>query len=328
MKIGFIASNRDTSIGSYRIWIRDLNDYFKYCGIDSRICNNSHDIEESPVLICSKGDFGMVEPLKNRYPDKKIGIVNLAADKRVAADFIIVGSLEEKDSLSHHKNVFLFPLIERLTRDHPAKKHQYEENLSLVFHGSYTHLSKFDPHLKAALEELEGEGEINFNLKIITSDAGFDWKVGRPNIKNIKMHQWQIDTICKEISECDIGLVPNLTTLSEKHLETNCPPVMGLYSTDYAIRFKNKSNAGRSFVFHQLGIPVVSDLTPSNFHILGNPDCGLIAHSKLGWKKSILSLVNHNERNRISLNAKKEFDRLYDPHIWAARLYKEIMEIS
>jgi glycosyltransferase involved in cell wall biosynthesis len=93
------------------------------------------------------------------------------------------------------------------------------------------------------------------------------------------------------------------------------------------MRFKNKSNAGRSFVFHQLGIPVVADITPSHFHVMGNPDCGFLVADKAGWYKALLKLTNYRTRQEIADNAKKEFDRLYDPHDWARKLYREIEEI-
>ena len=64
-----------------------------------------------------------------------------------------------------------------------------------------------------------------------------------------------------------------------------------------------------------------------NFHILGNPDCGFIAHNKRGWCKSIMSLADHQTRQFIADNAKVEFDRIYDPLVWAKRLYNQLMEI-
>ena len=88
-----------------------------------------------------------------------------------------------------------------------------------------------------------------------------------------------------------MGLVPNMSDVVElgdysKRVDND----QGLYSTDFAMRMKNKSNAGRSFVFHQLGIPVISDITPSNLHILGDPDCGYVAFNKNSWKKAIEAL--------------------------------------
>ena len=72
--------------------------------------------------------------------------------------------------------------------------------------------------------------------------------------------------------------VPNITQINSKSFPSDS--ALGLYNTDYILRMKNKSNAGRAFVFHQLGIPVVADITPSNFHIMGGDDCGYLVNSK------------------------------------------------
>ena len=326
-KIGFIAQNQDISRGSYRIWVNDLNEYFKQVGINSTICGSVAEAESCEVLICSKDEVNVATHLKSTYPHKKVGVVNLAADtKDLPIDFVIVGSVEEKDSLSHYNNIFLFPLIEAMFQDVPVKQHRDKANLIIGCHGSHTHLGKFKPALCAALEELDEK--IDLELRLITSSEDFKWEVGRPDIKNIKIKRWDIHTIQEDLSRCDIGVVPNITSMHSQLSEFSTSAELGLYSTDYLMRYKNKSNAGRSFVFHQLGIPVVADLTPSNLHILGNPDCGFVAHSKEGWKKSILQLANHEARQFIADNAKREFDRLYDPLVWAQRLYKNIIGVS
>ena len=327
MKIGFVSSTHDLSVGSYRIWVNDLNEYFRQTGTPSVICESPSQVEDCDVLICSKNDVHAAQTLKRSYPDKKVGIINLAADRiDLEVDFVIVGSLEEKDSLSHYDNVFLFPLIENMMQDSPRKVHQPKDKLVIGYHGSHTHLAKFNPYLCAALEEVARH--VDFELSIITSNSNFNWQVGRPNIKNINIKQWSIHSIYEDLRRCDIGLVPNITAIpvgvknTPAHLSE-----MGLYTTDYIVRYKNKSNAGRSFVFHQLGVPVVADLTPSNFHILGNPDCGFVAHNKRGWCKSIMSLTDHQTRQFIADNAKAEFDRVYDPLVWAKRLYNQILGV-
>jgi len=123
----------------------------------------------------------------------------------------------------------------------------------------------------------------------------------------------------------DIGLLPNTTRINDYELKYSMD--FGLYETDYLIRFKNKSNAGRAFVFHQLGIPVVADLTPSHFHILGNPDHGYIVCDKNGWLKAFRELSSTEQRNRIARDAKAEFDRLYNPRTWATKLHQQINEL-
>ena len=72
---------------------------------------------------------------------------------------------------------------------------------------------------------------------------------------------------------------------------------------------------------------MVADITPSHFHVMGNPDCGFLVANEKGWYKAFLKLTNYRERQKIADNAKGEFDRLYNPHDWARKLYMNIQEI-
>ena len=327
-KILFVSRGANISTGSYRIWVHDLNEYFNELGFNSSISSgNVKEIEGSDIIICGKSDSDIAVSIKKNYPRKKVGVINLSCDKKgLPIDFVIVGSLEEMDSLSHYKNVFLYPLIERMYQDpNDYKQHKNSSTLAIGFHGHYPHLSKFSPHLCQALEEMDKTH--NIELKIITSNVGFNWKVGKPKIKNISMKSWDIKTIKQEILGCDIGVVPNITSLNLNDLGLKTSTNLGWYDTDHIVRMKNKSNAGRCFVFHQLGVPVVADLTPSNFHIMGDPECGSIAMSKDGWLKALINLIEPEVRQRMADNAKREFDRLYDPHVWARRLYTNLLEI-
>ena len=104
--------------------------------------------------------------------------------------------------------------------------------------------------------------------------------------------------------------------------------MLGKYATDMKIRFKNKSNIGRLLVLAQCGIPVVADITPSNMHILGNPDNGFAVITEDGWYNALYQLCeDHELRNIISKNAYDEVKRLYNPYIWADKLYKNIVKL-
>ena len=315
------------SLGSYRIWINDLNQYFKNAGIYSEIYKDGMNVNEYDIIICSKNDVQTAINLKQQAPNKKVGIINLSADKKnLPIDFVIVGSLEEKDSLAHYKNVFMFPLVENMYQaEEDYKKHEEKKVLRIGYHGSYTHLAKFNPFLKTALEEMEKQ--CNIELLIVTSPASFNWQIGRPNIKNIIMKNWNIATVKEDLLSCDIGIVPNITNIPFNLSKHETCVDQGLYKTDYIIRMKNKSNAGRAFVFHQLGIPVIGDKTPSNYHILGDPDCGFIAYSKEGWLKALLSLRDHKTRQSMADSAKASFDALYNPSDWSRRLYSNILRM-
>jgi hypothetical protein len=314
LKICFV-DNSKKSRGSYRIWINDLNQYLTRINVNSKIVSIS-DAPYYDVVI-----FGKNYNYK-RIDNKKIGLINPPGYKRYDVDFIITGSLEEADSLSSNDNVFLFPLIEDLFHNKPNKHHTNKNKIKICYHGHQSHLASFEPYLKQALEEFSRETDIE--LLVIHGDPGFNWTYGRPNIP-ISFKRWSYDTILSDIQSCDIGICPNASVAKEPPHKITTEH--GLFNTDYLLRFKNKSNAGRAFVFHQLGIPTIADLTPSHFHVLGNPDCGYIAMSKNGWLSGLRELSSARHRNFIAGNARKEFDRLYDPLEWSRRLYSKILDV-
>ena len=325
-RIRFITRIADRNVGSYRIWIHDLHRYFKELNIPSAISSNptflgKDDIENSEIIIVGKGEPELAANIKSKHPEKKVGLINPAIGNYDYCDFLIVGSIEEQASLSMNKNVFLYPLIEDLYQNIEIKTHTDVDVLRFCFHGHYPHLAKFDPYATAALEEFSKEA--NIELLTIHGHPEFNWEVGRPNIP-IRFKKWSIDTIVNDILSTDIGLCPNIT-----YVDYKCNQIIetGVYNTDYVTRFKNKSNAGRAFVFHQLGLPVITDLTPSNLHILGNPAHGLIVANKDGWLKAFRELLSYKKRNKMALKAKQEFDRLYNPLIWAKNLYSQLNEL-
>ncbi len=237
------------------------------------------------------------------------------------SDFIIVGSIEEKDSLSQNKNVFIFPLIENKYRKIIKKTHIEKDSIVIGVNGNYSHLSKFNPHLKRAIEEFSRE--CNVSLKVVTNSNAPQWKIGKPNIANIDVIPWCLDTVSQEVLDCDIGLIPNITDNTPFFKRTS--KKLGLYNSDYFIRMKNKSNSGRMFVFIQHGIPVIADLTPSNLHILGNPKTGYAVFSKNGWLNALRELKSAHNRKMVSDSALKIFNTLYDPLKWANDLKIELI---
>ena len=325
MKILFYVTNRSMGMGSYRIWINDLNSYFRRCDIQSSITSDYGVINNHDVIICSKGDADAAARIKKEFPNKKVGVINLSADRKLKIDFVIVGSIEEMESLSTYDNVFLYPLIEKMyQRKQDYKTHVQKDTLRIGFHGHYPHLNKFQYGLKQALEKFKKVQKIELLIITGNPDYVYHWP-SKPNEVPLISKGWDFNTVKQHLLSCDIGVVPNTTCL---HTSSSTSIEQGLYNTDYTLRLKNKSNAGRSFVFHQLGIPVIADLTPSNFHILGNPDNGFIANSKSSWLKALIKLKSHETRQRVADSAKKEFDRLYNPKEWAVKLYKNILEMT
>ena len=60
---------------------------------------------------------------------------------------------------------------------------------------------------------------------------------------------------------------------------------------------------------------------------MGDPKCGFLALNRASWLKALTKLADPEARQQIADNAKREFDRLYDPHEWAQRLYEDLLEI-
>ena len=49
--IGFFASNLDIRVGSYRIWVNDLKNYFNEIGITTKIFNNLYEVGNFETVI-------------------------------------------------------------------------------------------------------------------------------------------------------------------------------------------------------------------------------------------------------------------------------------
>ena len=315
MKIAFIDNNPKMSKGSYRIHINDLSYYFNQLGYESKINPsnlNHYDIfihgkTKQPKFIKNKIN-GIITP--NKDDIKILKIVN----------FIIVGSVEEKESLiEHNKNCFLFPQIEKMYSNVKPKIHSKKDKIIIGYHGNQNHLNHMSCGLKNALEKLNKK--YNIELVFICSNKD-EWIQGRPKIPTV-FKKWNIKTIINDIKNFDIGIIPNISEFV-MHNKLNNNNTLGKYNTDYMIRFKNKSNIGRALVLFQLGIPVVADITPSNMHILANPDNGYAVLSEYGWYTAIQDLMDEDKRNFISNNACEEYKRLYDPLKWAKSLLKNI----
>ena len=317
MKIAFISKDQNLSRASYRIHIDNLNYYFNSINIISKI--NPHDIENYNFLIFDKP----IENIYKKNKDQKIGIItpnckNIKSIRK--CDFIIVGSVEEKDSIiKYNKNCFIFPQIEKLYLNVIPKIHIKKDIIIIGYHGNDYHLNHINLGLNKALERLSKE----FNIKFVyICQNKTKWEIGKPNIK-IEFKKWNIKNILNDIMEFDIAIVPNISEINQNN-KLNVNNNLGLYNTDYKIRFKNKSNIGRALVLFQLGIPVVADMTPSNIHILGNPDNGYAVLSEEGWYIALKELCCEKQRNFISKNAYKECKRLYDPLKWAEKLINKI----
>lgn len=334
MRLLFNDNKGDKNIGTTRIMVYDtfnrlkslglnvkLNLYDRYNEFDVVIFGKSMPIEEFRMARLQNPRIlvGSIHP--SDYTTSRVGILK-------ESDFFVVGSIEERDYYYRYSsNVYYMPLIESIFDS--VKLHIDKSPIVLGYHGNLDHLTHFDPFLKEALEALSKEISIKLLVIYNKKELGI-WNKGRPDI-NIEDVQWKHNAIKDVLLQCDIGLVPGTISINRNiakaiyHYLKYYRKYRGVFPNDYLLRFKNTTNAGRAFVFHQLGIPVVSDFIPSCFHILANPKCGYLVNSAEGWLFALRDLCESAEkRQEIARNALIEFNRLYDPLEWSTQLYKNI----
>lgn len=326
------------STGSSRIWTHHLAKLMGNEGVRVFI-NDRESLEHAHVVLLGKSTgLDIFDDTIQREAKPVIGVINpsdYTPERKTAAlraDFLLVGSQEERDYyLQYNRNVFIFPLIEDIATQ--PKQHVQTSEVTLGYHGNLHHLNQFFPHITRAIEAVAREIPLKMIALYNIGQEGL-WKKGRPSIP-IQDVQWDLGSFPAALMASDIGIVPGLAPceglrgrLAKWITGARREWKYGAFRTDYIIRFKNNSNAGRAFVFHQLGIPVISDFMPSCFHILADPDCGCLAHGEKGWEYAIRKLaLSHRSRQEMAQNAKKRFNELYDPQIWTQRLLVSLNDL-
>ena len=294
------------------------NDWKNYCKYDVCIFGKSTPYE---TLINAK----------KISPNLIIGNTNPSSGtkekiKKVKySNFSIAGSLEERDAnLNLSQNIFVFPQIEIIDLVTPTNRGSH---LLLCYHGNKMHLDALSINFYKAFERIQTQFNIGFRCIYDIETLGL-WRPKLDNL-NIEHVQWKLDSWTTNIAESDIGIVPSLISIDgwRRQFARFITSKTG-FKSDYLIRFKTTSNAGRCFVFHQLKLPVIAELIPCHFHILANPDNGFLAYSEEGWYQALYKLCSSSKlRKTIAENAYAEFSRQYDPLVWARRLVEEMKEL-
>jgi len=253
------------------------------------------------------------------------------------SDFFITGSIEEQDYYTqYNKNVFLVPQIENIEMKN--KSHREKNKIKIGYHGNLEHLEEMEGACSNAIERLSKK--YNLSLVAIYDQSLGRWKKGRPKNVNILEYNWSsFEDLVFNLDDVDIGIVPctNNFFLDYKKKEKNLISYFirkftGGYNkrfNDYIIRFKNTSNAGRTYVFHQLGIPVVAGFWPSNFQIIDNRKYGFLAHSEAGWYNSLEKLITSSKlRQKCADNVKRDFASKFDNISITKKLISDIQKLK
>lgn len=325
LKIIFVGK-LSLNIGSDRVFSKTFAKFlssFKNCYIE--IVDEITAKDTCDVAIFKKGySQKKLTAIFNNKPNFIIGIINPSDKKNEKiklrlADFAIVGSVEEKAYYTKYLKCFIYPLIEDISPE-LIKNFDSRPKKEICYHGNKQHLDFININLERALLRLIKEG---YSFKAI-----YNFKeLGKCNKKFITKHiQWDIDTWIEEIANSTVGICPltHYTGFIRNALAKSIISKREI-TNNYLLQFKNTSNASRSFVFHQLKIPVVAEIGGSHHHILGDETSGYLCYSENSWYKGIKNLCNDKELN-ISLAEKAYFlmNKLYDPLTWSKRFLNDL----
>lgn len=262
-----------------------------------------------------KALIGILDPKLNNRKD---------ASEAGEADFLLVSSLEQQEfALKFNPNVQIFNWF--LPMEPKEKIHTEKDKLIIGYHGNKIHLNCFIYHIKDALEKIKNSG-YNIELHVIYNikKLGY-WKIGIPAIP-VKHIQWERNTYCDHLSQCDIGIVPNILPVSNYRAviltrSISHPLSFNYNKKDYFLRFKINSNPNRFYEFSQLGIPVVADMYPSACQVIQHGISGFLAYSSIGWYNSLKKLIKNTDlRNSCADNLRKYINYNLSPEQNFSRL--------
>lgn len=313
--------------GTHRLFFQYLSRDMNERGHETVVADPlSAEITHADVIIVKPGEVNIAE-VRERFADVLVGVVHptdyteqLFADTK-SGDFYICGSLEERDYyLKYNPNIFVLPHIEN---EWPVSKcHFQRDTVTLGYHGNLHHLEQFLGRAEPAINALAQKFQLN--LKAIYNTKLGDWAIGRPNVP-VTVVPWNLETLAHELIDVDIGLVPATSPITEaerlaivKQLSGSKAGSLGGFDNDYVLRFKNSTNAGRAFVFMQLGIPVVADFCPEMCSVIQHGESGYLAHSAHGWFDSLSELAASAElRKKTAEEARTFFSTNYnrDEHV-------------
>lgn len=253
--------------------------------------------------------------------DPKVSKARQRSEAR-AADFLIVSSIEQRDFfLKYNKNVFVYymfpdvPAVEKVHIQKNPSTGSGQGKIIIGYHGNKQHLDAMSD-VSWALDEIAKTCDIELRVIYNIEKLG-KWTQNHPSVCRVEHIQWEQGKFLEDLKDCDIGIAPGAIPapklFARPFLSFAYNPV-SYNSNDYLVRFKMSNNPGRLYVFSQLGIPVVSDFTPSAGQMIRDGFSGRLVGTREGWKLALEELIqDSNQRNDMSRNLKTFIDEHYSP---------------
>lgn len=269
-------------------------------------------------------------------PSLKIGVIDLRfmdIGDAHGADFAIANGVEVYDWLSNYfEHIFIYPIYPQI--DGPLKKHAQKKPLIIGYHGNKIHLAASKPHIVAALEALSEQYPLElWAIYDIRSLGEMPGLMCDPQKVPTRYFQWESDVYEKVLAQVDIGIVPNLVplkdeVLAKEYAEPFSPLIPSHPNADYLLRFKKTTNAGRIYVFSQLGIPVVAGMSPSAAQAIDHGVNSYLALGTAGWYHGLKKLADSAEfRAQMGGHLHADFQRGVAPNVLNRRLVEFIRRL-
>jgi glycosyltransferase involved in cell wall biosynthesis len=266
-------------------------------------------------VVLFMGYDARVAEARQSKPSLKIGVIDLRPSMlplALGADFIVANGIEMQDWCANHfSNIYIYPIYPSLQEK--AKVHTKSNRIVIGYHGNKVHLHTLFPYISTALEALAEHYEVElwavYNMETL---GPCTLPLCDPTKVRVRHLQWSEVAYETYMSEVDIGIVPNLISIRDVE-EVNrriasFPAVFREHQTDYLLRFKATTNAGRLFVFAQYGIPVIADMVPSALQVIQDGYNGFVAYSAGGWYRALKHLADSPDlRQTFATRMKAEF---------------------
>lgn len=275
--------------------------------------------EKIDVALVMGGEYSRewASALRQSDPSVRIGVI----DPRPAhcpriddLDFIVANGLESRDF--YYKFVsdvfvyYTYPLIE-------TGEKKSSDRIVLGYHGNRIHIEAMAPRITTAINNVAKEYPLALKLFYNVKNLG---QSGIGQALNCPVEHIQFDPngYGAAFADCDIGIIPQLIPLQRRGIAARVAATLrGSYNEeddDYLMRFKTTTNNGRAFVFAQMGIPMVMDLSPSATQLMEYGEDGYYAYYTESWEACLRRLASDaSHRQKIGQNMKARFQLRYSP---------------
>lgn len=279
-------------------------------------------------VILFMGYDPRVSEARKANPAAKIGVIDIRPStlkSSIGADFVIANGIEMQDWLSDYfENIFIYPIYPQLNLS--PKMHSEHRPLIIGYHGNKVHLMALMPHVSTALDRLADHYSLElWAIYDVRGLGSLPFDICDSARIKVRFFQWREAAYKDILVQTDVGIVPNLIpcadSLSAKRQIAPLSSPFQPHDSDILLRFKSTTNAGRIFVFSQLGIPVVAGYSPSAAQVIQHGVNGYLANSAGGWYRALKNLLASAElRNEMGHELYREFYATTAPEVLNQKL--------